>query len=142
MMLDTRQYRELLAKSGTAVPPAAAGAAAAGADTVRDAPRKPVAPPPKIAVLRVISGKADQSEYTLTGHTSLIGKSDTALVRLKGWFKPKVAVAIGRKGEAYTATPLGGKPKINGQRLNGRHELKTGDVIEVSGLTLEFELQS
>ena len=147
VMLDTRQYRELLAKSGGAAAAPAPAAFAQPASTadmptvVREAPRKP-APQPKVAVLRVLSGRAEQTEYTLTGQTSLIGKSDTALVRLKGWFKPKVAVAIGRKADAYTATPLGGKPRINGHRLESRHDLKTGDVIEVSGLTLEFELQS
>jgi pSer/pThr/pTyr-binding forkhead associated (FHA) protein len=89
-------------------------------------------------VLRVVSGRAEQDEYDLGAHTSLIGRSDTALVRLRGWFKPSVAVAIARSGNTYIATALGGKPLVNDQRLDGRHDLQDGDVISVSGLVLEF----
>ena len=39
-------------------------------------------------------------------------------------------------------TALGGKVKINGQPLVGRHDLQDGDVVEVSGLTLEFRQKS
>ncbi|MCI0404206.1 MAG: hypothetical protein L0212_11915, partial [Acidobacteria bacterium] len=92
-------------------------------------------------VLTVLAGKSDQREYRLETATSVIGKSDTAVVRLKGWFKPKLAAAIARKGETYTVTPLGGKTLINKQPLSGRHELKDGDVLEVSGLTMQFNLQ-
>jgi hypothetical protein len=89
----------------------------------------------------VLSGDTDQSEYLLRAQTSLIGKSEGALVRLKGWFKPKSAVAIARKGDTYTATQLGGKTSINGQPLSGRQDLNEGDVLSVSGLTLEFRLK-
>jgi hypothetical protein len=104
----------------------------------------PGAPPPapaRVGVLTVLSGKADQAEYRLETATSVIGKSDTATIRLRGWFKPKLAAAIARKGETYTVTPLGGKTLVNKQALTGRRELKDGDVLEVSGLTLQFNLQ-
>ncbi len=103
-------------------------------------PTTPLPPAEKTAVLRVVSGRADRSEYALEGHTSLIGKSDVALVRLKGWFKPKVAVAIARKGDSYQASLLGGKARINDQPLSGRQDLKNGDVLQVHGLTLEFRV--
>jgi hypothetical protein len=74
----------------------------------------------------------------LRAQTSLIGKSDAAVVRLKGWFKPESAAAIARKGDTYTVTHLGGKTTINGQVLTGRQDLRDGDVLLVSGLTLEF----
>jgi pSer/pThr/pTyr-binding forkhead associated (FHA) protein len=95
---------------------------------------------PATGVLRVVGGRADQSEYDLAAHTSLIGRSDAALVRLRGWFKPDVAVAIARNGDGYVATQMGGRPLINSQPLNGRHHLKDGDILNVSGLTLEFSL--
>jgi hypothetical protein len=57
---------------------------------------------------------------------------------LRGWFKPAVAVAIARSGNAYIATALGGKPLINDVRLEGRHDLQDGDVLSVSGLVLQF----
>jgi pSer/pThr/pTyr-binding forkhead associated (FHA) protein len=93
---------------------------------------------PGVAVLRVLAGRADQPEYSLEAHTSLIGKSKSSLVRLRGWFKPHVAVAITRNRQGYVATFLGGDVLINSQPVTGRHELKDGDFLDVSGLTLEF----
>jgi pSer/pThr/pTyr-binding forkhead associated (FHA) protein len=95
-----------------------------------------------VGVLRVLSGRADQPEYKLDAHTSVVGKSNHALVRLQGWFKPKQAIAIARNGESYVATGLSGTTFINKQRLSGRHTLENGDVLEVSGLTLEFRLEA
>ncbi len=122
--LDTQKHREMLAT----LRPKAAPAAVPGAG--------------KVAVLRVLDGKADQAEYRLEGRTSLIGASDEALVKLQGWFKPKVALAIARNGVGYVATHLGGRTLINNQAIAGRHELKDGDVLQVSGMTLEFRLEA
>ena len=96
--------------------------------------------PARIGVLRVVGGDTTPSEYRLEAHTSLIGRSDTALVRLHGWFKPKVAVAIARGADGYVATLMGGKTLINSQPLDGRCKLKDGDVLQVNGLTMEFHL--
>jgi pSer/pThr/pTyr-binding forkhead associated (FHA) protein len=93
---------------------------------------------PAVAVLRVLAGRADQPEYALEAQTCLIGKSKSSLVRLRGWFKPHVAVAITRNRQGYVATFLGGDVLINSQPVKGRHELKDGDFLDVSGLTLEF----
>lgn len=90
------------------------------------------------AILRVLAGRSDRSEYTLEGHTSVIGKSKSSAVRLRGWFKPKMAVAITRNRQGYVATLLGGYMLIKGQSVRGRHELKDGDVLDVCGLVLEF----
>jgi len=117
--LDTAQHRALLTRIGGAAPAESA----------------------RVGVLHVLSGHADQREYKLDAHTSVIGAATTNLVRLKGWFKPKVAVAITRKAESYAATLLGGSTLINGQRLKGRHDLKNGDILRVSGLTLQFRLE-
>jgi len=95
-----------------------------------------------VGVLRVLSGRADQPEYSLDAHTSVVGRSDNALVRLQGWFKPKEAIAIARNGGSYVATGLSGTTLINKQRLSGRHTLANGDVLEVGGLTLEFRLEA
>jgi pSer/pThr/pTyr-binding forkhead associated (FHA) protein len=128
--LDTKQHRALRATLETA--------RAEAARPVNPRPVSSPAPALRMGVLRVISGRAEQDEYDLGAHTSLIGRSDTALVRLQGWFKPSVAVAIARSGNTYIATALGGKPLVNNVRLEGRHDLKDGDVINVSGLVLEF----
>jgi len=95
----------------------------------------------KIGVLRVVAGRTDQDEYSLDAHTCLIGKAPASLVRLKGWFKPSVALAITRNGQSYTATVLNGRTHINSEPLRGRHALNDGDVLRVSGLTLQFRLK-
>ena len=93
-----------------------------------------------VGVLRVLAGKTNQSEYRLEAHTSRIGKLETSLVRLKGWFKPNLAVVITRSFNGYVATPFEGQTLINGEPLRGRHDLQDGDVIHVAGLALEFRV--
>ena len=135
--LDTKQHRALRAGIESAKADAMAMRAAA---SPRPAVKAPVASSSarRVGVLRVISGRSEHVEYELERHTSLIGRSATAQVQLQGWFKPYVAVAIARSGDSYVATLLGGKTQINNQPLAARHELKDGDILNVSGLTLEF----
>jgi FHA domain-containing protein len=157
VMLDPEQQQRLLAaaqariaaRNNAAAQAAAAQAAGAHAQTApapAPAPEAPAAapPPPKprtaVGRLHVISGQTDLSEYRLDASTSFIGTAESSLVRLHGWFKPKLAVAIARMGESYVATPVSGKTLINGQRLQNRRGLVHGDVLEVSGLELEFRL--
>jgi pSer/pThr/pTyr-binding forkhead associated (FHA) protein len=97
--------------------------------------------PATVGVLRVLAGNADCSEYILEGHTSLIGRAKWSLVRLKGWFTPNVSVAITRNRHGYVATRFAGKVLINNQPINGRYDLKNGDILCVAGLTLEFRLE-
>ena len=127
MFLDTKRHRELIAKlqSGQGATNQSAGASGSLA----------------LGVLHVISGRADQDEYPLEARTSLIGRDKASAVRLKGWFKPKVAVAIARNREGYVATLLAGKTTINSEPGSGRYDLKDGDILGVSGLTLEFRLR-
>jgi pSer/pThr/pTyr-binding forkhead associated (FHA) protein len=135
--LDTKQHRDLRM-----------GIESARADAARQGAPRPAAQghgraaPRRVGVLRVLSGRAELPEYELPAQTSLIGRSNTALVRLRGWFKPDVAVAITRSGDAYVATLLGGKTLVNDQPLTSRHELREGDILRVSGLTLEFRFKN
>lgn len=92
----------------------------------------------KVGVLRVLKGRAERPEYHLQAHTSFIGKADSSLVRLKGWFTPSQAVVITRSDQGYTATRMRSRPRINGEPLTGHCDLKEGDVLQVGGLTLEF----
>jgi pSer/pThr/pTyr-binding forkhead associated (FHA) protein len=133
VFLDTEQHKALLAKLND-------GHGDDGAVLATAKMAIPAAQT-KAAVLRVIAGGTDRAEYTLDAHTSLIGTGDASLIRLTGWFKPKVAVAITRNGQGYVVTRLGGSTKVNGTPLAGRHGLKDGDVLKVSGLTLEFRMK-
>jgi len=134
MFLDTDQHRKLMAQLASNLI-----GSPAPAEGDRKATRSAVLSG-KPAVLRVVSGRADRPEYRLDGRTSLIGKTDAALVRLQGWFKPPVALAIARNNHSYVATHIRGKTTINGHAFTGRRELKDGDVLRVSGITLEFRL--
>jgi pSer/pThr/pTyr-binding forkhead associated (FHA) protein len=133
VFLDPSQHRKLLARLTSARGPAAksdADGAPAPAGAAASMP----------AVLRVLEGRTEQFEYTLEGRTSLIGKTEAATVRLRGWFTPAVAVAITRSSESYIATAIRGKTSINGYPLKGRRELKHGDVLRVRGVSLEFRV--
>jgi pSer/pThr/pTyr-binding forkhead associated (FHA) protein len=128
--LDTKQHRALRATLETTRVEAGR--------LINPRPGSSAAPGPRLGILRVVSGRVEQDEYDLDANTSLIGRSDTALVRLRGWFKPAVAIAVARSGNGYVAVAMGGKPFINGERLEGRQDLHDGDVLSVSGLVLEF----
>jgi len=124
--LDTKQHRALMSSLD---------------DARAQAPTRPVpkAPAPRrVGVLQVIAGRAEQTEYDLEAHTSLIGKSGDSLVRLHGWFKPAVALAIARSNDGYVATLMGGRTTINNEPLEKRQPLQDGDVLNVNGLVLEF----
>src|SRR4030095_2216653 len=124
--LDTKQHRALLSSLDDA---------RAQAQT-RPA-QKPSAPR-RVGVLQVIAGRAEQAEYDLEAPTTLIGKSGDSLVRLHGWFKPAVALAIARSNDGYVATLMGGRTTINNEPLEKRQALQDGDVLNVNGLVLEF----
>src|SRR5687768_6257998 len=71
MYLDTQQHRAMRATlEETRLRPAVRATA------------RPSAAPRRVGVLQVIAGRAEQTEYDLDAHTSLIGKSENALVRL------------------------------------------------------------
>lgn len=95
-----------------------------------------------LGTLRVISGKTNQGEYVLTGQLTIIGKSEVATVRLRGWFKPQTAGVITRRGDGYYVGPASAKPKvsINGTPVLGPRLLGDGDIIEVPGAKLVFRL--
>lgn len=90
----------------------------------------------------VIEGSTDQKEYELKERVSAIGKEDGSAIKLKGFFAPKLVALINRRKEGYFITPSGGKElKINGKVIERRYDLKDGDVVEVSGLKLQFYLK-
>ena len=97
----------------------------------------------KIGVVEILSGKSGQSQYHLTKHVSLIGAQDDAVITLTGWFAPKTAAVINRRGEGYVVsqTESGKRILVNGRHIQGEHALRNGDVVEVAGLTMRFLLR-
>lgn len=139
----------------TSPQPQAAPASAAGDRTVLAPPpaTKPVKPSGtapddalpggKVGVLLVVAGQTDKNEYKLSGRVSVIGSQPTAAVRLTGWFAPKVAALISRNETGYSISMSEESKKIlvNGVAIQGRSDLKEGDLIEVAGVKMYFYLR-
>jgi len=143
VVLDTRKAKEMLARSASEA--AAAAARPPSAPASAGAPYPPPPPPPapareRTGTLTIMAGKTDQSQYTLSGKLSVIGKSDMASIKLKGWFAPKVAAVINRRDGKYfiAASEKDIKVKVNSAQISGQQELSEGDVIEVARVKATF----
>src|SRR2546423_554367 len=121
MVLDTKERRKMLQQ------------AAAMGESMQFAGARM-----KVPTLVVLNGKTDQKEYVLTNKLTVIGKSPMATVRLKGWFKPQMAAQINQRDDGYYLGPGDKVPKINGTPISGPLRLNDGDLVEVSGVRLNF----
>jgi pSer/pThr/pTyr-binding forkhead associated (FHA) protein len=92
----------------------------------------------QVATLSRVEGKLDQEEYPLTSRLTVIGKSNMATIRLRGWFKPDVAAQISRLEGGYYLGLGDQVPSINGKPISGPTLLSHGDLIDVSGVKLRF----
>ncbi|HMK29497.1 MAG TPA: FHA domain-containing protein [Terriglobales bacterium] len=123
VMLETKQAKEMLAQ---AVP----GEQIASRYPIRE----------RIATLTVMEGKTDQTRYVLSSKLNVIGKSEMASIKLKGWFAPRVAAVINHRDDRYfiAASEKDVRIKVNGAEVAGQKELAEGDVVEVAGVKLTF----
>jgi predicted component of type VI protein secretion system len=121
MVLDTKKAKDMLT-------------APHGADD------SPVPTRERIGVLTIMAGKTTDSRYVLSSKLNVIGKSDMASIKLRGWFAPKVAAVINRRDHKYfiAASEKDIKVKVNGQQIAGQKELFEGDMIEVAGVKANF----
>ena len=96
------------------------------------------------AKVLIIAGKTDRLEYPLTKQVNVIGSQDGAVIRLTGWFAPKSAVTIARRGPNYSISPSQGAKSllVNGTDVVGQQDLKDGDQIKVAGVKMTFCLLS
>jgi FHA domain len=93
-----------------------------------------------LPVLVVRRGKTSDREYVLTDNLTVIGKSSMATVRLRGWFAPKAAAQINRREDGtYYLAAIRKVPSVNGHPTTRPTRLVPGDIIDVGGVTLEFE---
>ena len=86
----------------------------------------------------VIAGKADRSYYDLLDRVTTIGKEQSAAIKLKGFFAPKVGALVNRRKDGYSITPVDTEVKVNNRKTMDKYELKDGDVLEVGRLKLQF----
>src|SRR5438270_1469382 len=121
MVLDTKQRRDMLQQ-----------AAAMGERTQFASGRM------KVPTLIILKGNTDQKEYMLTNKLTVIGKSELATVRLKGWFKPELAAQINQHDDGFYVGSGDKVPSVNGSAITGPLKLNDGDVIEVCGVRMNF----
>lgn len=121
MVLDTKARRDMLQQ------------AAAMGERSQFSPNRM-----KMPTLVVLSGKVDQKEYVLTNRLTVIGKSPMATIRLRGWFKPKMAAQINQRDDGYYLGTGDKVPSVNGTPISGTVRLNDGDLIDVCGVRLNF----
>jgi hypothetical protein len=127
MILETAKQKELVKAAHGTMKPAAVG----GKTTEKG------------GWLTVVSGETDRKEYELTGRLTVIGAKDTATVKLAGWFAPKNAALISRRGSAYfVSVPEGAKKiTVNEEAVQGQKQLHDGDTIIIAGVHFQFFLK-
>jgi pSer/pThr/pTyr-binding forkhead associated (FHA) protein len=121
MVLDTKVRRDMLQQ-----------AAAMGERTQFAAGRI------KVPTIVVLSGRTDCKEYILTNKLTTIGKSAMATIKLRGWFKPQMAAQINQRDDGYYIGSGAKVPIVNGVSIPGPTKLDDGDLVEVSGVRLNF----
>jgi pSer/pThr/pTyr-binding forkhead associated (FHA) protein len=99
----------------------------------------------KAAIAHVVKGAVGETEYELKAQSTYLGKSEHAQIKIKGggWFRPapETACMIARRFEGYFIIPVKENyARVNGKVLKQREMLQDGDLIEVGGTTIQFEL--
>jgi pSer/pThr/pTyr-binding forkhead associated (FHA) protein len=132
-------------EEASAPPAAPMPAVSSDATVVISAPQAPAAAKEQkkaaetVGGLRVVGGETTASQFSLTGLTTYIGKSEQAAIRIKGLFAPDLAACVARKPEGYFLKVIKEKSvKFNGQVLADGSFIKEGDLIEVGSLKLVF----
>jgi pSer/pThr/pTyr-binding forkhead associated (FHA) protein len=143
VMMDPKRRKELLEQALAAQAAAKAGGAPAAPGTAPAAPAVPAAPARvRIPSLVVVAGSTDQKEYQLTSKLTVIGKSNMATVKIRGFFArlfaPDVAAQINKKDDGYYLAAAGQVPTVNGSPIGGPTKLNDGDTIEVGKLKFTF----
>jgi predicted component of type VI protein secretion system len=121
MVLDTRERREMFEQ------------AVAAGERSQLSPERLLVP-----TLIVLRGRTDEKEYRLSGKLTVIGRSDMATVRLRGWFTPSLAAQINKHDDGYYLGRGDLVPKVNGVEIGALTKLNDGDVIEVGRVRLNF----
>ncbi len=139
MLLDTKQAREQLADKAAA----SAGAGPLGISRPGWMSEPFATTKDRLGLLNILEGRTDQQKYVLTGKMTMIGRSNMATIRLKGFFAPTSAALISKRDNKYFIAPSESKSKlkINGEDIISQRELNSGDIIEVGKVKAAFSFQ-
>ena len=96
----------------------------------------------KVGIMQIISGRTDRKEYKLTKRMTIIGSQAQATIKLTGYFVPKIAAMVGRRGEGYFISTSEDVKTIhvNNKAVKGQADLKDGDLLEIKGVKMYFYL--
>jgi pSer/pThr/pTyr-binding forkhead associated (FHA) protein len=121
VVLDTRQTRDMFQR------------AAEIGERAQVAPGRV-----RLPSLLVLKGKAARTEYPLTNKLTVIGKSELATVRLRGWFTPDVVAQISHRDDGYYIGSGARTPIINGTPVSGQTKLNEGDTVKIGRFQFQF----
>lgn len=93
-------------------------------------------------MLTVLEGSLEKTEFELKSRLTTLGKADTSTIKMKGLLTPQTAALINKTNDGYYIQPpsSGATIKVNGNKIGERVLLKDGDMIELYGLKLVFNL--
>jgi hypothetical protein len=119
MVMDTDQHREMLAKTGSDLPPGAHTQAPTG-------------------ILTYLTGGTGDIE--LTKKLTKIGKDAASDIVISGLMAGKTAATISIRPKGHYLSYVGGiaKPKVNGETIKTSVKLNEFDEIEVGSAKLQF----
>ncbi len=100
----------------------------------------------KVGVLKILKGGDTSKTYEVKGSSLYIGKSDRAQIPIEGGglfgSAPDVAASIHIRPEGFVLVAVeDGYPVVSGSKVNGKVQLKDGDIIECGATTLQFSLK-
>jgi pSer/pThr/pTyr-binding forkhead associated (FHA) protein len=121
MVLDTQERREMLRQAVVA------------GERTQISPKRL-----RLPTLKVIAGRTDQPQYVLSGKLTVIGRSEMATVRLRGWFAPRVGAQIHKRDDGYYLGVGDRVPKVNDRAITGSTLLRDGDIVEIGRVKLHF----
>src|SRR5260370_35078677 len=83
----------------------------------------------RVATLVRVDGQIEKNEYSLTGKLTVIGSSEMATVRLRGWFKPKMAAQISRRDDGYYLGRGDRVPNVNGSPMRAPKQISSVSFV-------------
>ncbi|MFA5858942.1 MAG: FHA domain-containing protein [Elusimicrobiota bacterium] len=92
------------------------------------------------ALIRIVEGIVDITEFKLTGSLTYIGTNEQAVIKIKGGlFAPPLAAAIIKRPEGFLFKAIKeGYPKVNGKTVKDEQILASGDMIECGSTKMTF----
>jgi len=94
----------------------------------------------KLGALTLISGKATPELIKLEKERTIVGKNESANIRLKGLFAPDIAFFLELRPEGYAVIPPAAKSKVklNNKKVLDRSPLTDKDVLTVGSTSFRF----